>query len=54
MRVVDAENPLAIRIVQRQRIGDAVRASRIDRDVFHRELDPIAFADFGQKPVEIE
>jgi len=47
MRVVDAENPLAIRIVQRQRVGDPVRPSRVDRDAMHRELDPIALADFG-------
>ena len=54
MRVINAEHALTARIVQRQRVADAMRTVHVRRNTSSHDLDPEAAADLGDEPVEIE
>lgn len=54
MGVVDPEHAPSTRIVERQRVADAVRPDRIGRHALCQDLDPEATADLSAKAVEIE
>jgi hypothetical protein len=52
--IVDPEYASPSRIVQRQRVADAVWAVCVGRHAPRHDLHPVAAADLGQKAVEIE
>ncbi len=56
MRVVEPDQPLALRPVQRERVVDAVRLLRRDRHSRHHEPDPVAALRVHHEnlPVEVE
>ena len=54
MRVVDTEHASAGRVVQRQRVADALRTVRVRRNTPSHDLDPEAAADLGDESVEID
>ena len=56
MRVVEPDQPLALRPVQRERVVDAVRLLRRRRHSRHHEPDPVAALRVHHEdlPVEVE
>jgi hypothetical protein len=54
MRIVDPEHTSSSRLVQRQRIADAVRPAGIGRNASRHNLDPKAAAHLREKPVQVE
>ena len=54
MRIVNSEHAQTGRIVQRQRIADAMRTVRVCRYTPSHGLDPKAPTDLGDEPIEIE
>lgn len=54
MRVVVAQNAIAIRFVQRQRVPDAMRNLVGYLDAPRLQLDPVAVSLFKNRPVQIK
>ncbi len=56
MRVVEADQPLALRPMQRERVVDAVRLLRRHRNPRHHEPDPVAALRVHHEnlPVEVK
>jgi hypothetical protein len=52
MGVVEADQPRAIRCVQRERVGQAVRPLTACFDTLDLELDPVAFFEVMNTPIE--
>jgi len=54
MGIVDAEDSATTRLVQCQRVGDAVRPRCIRRHAPRLDFDPVAAANLGQEAVEVD